>query len=532
MFNDISIHTDNSQIASRGITPSDHPLSTFFSTFGGGIRFNLSYRLDSFAQYDFNSASRDIVDGNFIGELLALGGSAKTANSWSTLSVGMQYKFGNSPVDADWPSVDLRPTTPATTPERDVFEQLEELLARQADFYKREIDDLTSRVDSLEIALQEERERNEQQEERETAPEEDPYAAVLREMQSRIDSLEQALAEERQIQEPPRGEEALIEEQIAEQPEEEAEEYQPQNVIQNIRIQPELIGVNIQQIPLPETLAFVPEVSTEEDTAEESPEPENEEALAEADTEDITIDKKEISFEKLTDDISIVLPPFAPVQTPDSVETITMEDIFNNLNDTSEEEIAEDEEVIAESRDEEIDEPAPEIKLLADSLTIVESLEKLQTPREAADTLIKDTPDVSIESPRPEEKKTDSIKIAELDGDRNVPESDEISDAEETPSSEENLVSETEKPAVSKAETDESESNTIVPDSLRDELALSDLDSDEDLDTPEEEEEQLPADDGSSAPNWPLMAVLAVIAASIIAFLSRFYAGGKDVKKS
>ena len=30
MFNDISIQTDSPEIASRGITPSDHPLSTFF----------------------------------------------------------------------------------------------------------------------------------------------------------------------------------------------------------------------------------------------------------------------------------------------------------------------------------------------------------------------------------------------------------------------------------------------------------------------------------------------------------------------
>lgn len=530
MFNDISINTDNTEIPSRGITPGDHPHSTFFSTFGGGIRFNLSYRIDSFAQYDFNSASRDIVDGNFVGELLALNGSAKTANSWSTVSVGMQYKFGRSPVDADWPSVDLRPTTPATTPERDVFEQLEELLARQADFYKQEIDDLTSRVDSLEIALREEREKNEQQEERDTAPEEDPYAAVLREMQARIDSLEQALAEERQIQEPPHSEETLAQEQVTEQPETAAEKYEPQDVIQNVRIQPEMIGVKIQPAPLPETLVFVPEVSAEEDTANDTTELENG-ALAEGDIEKTTINKKELSFEMLTEEIRIVLPPFSPIQTADSLETINLDDIFTNLNETPEEEV-DDEEVITESRDEEIDEPAPEIKLLADSLTIVESLEKIKTLREPADTLIKDTPDVSIEAPKPEEKKTDSIKITELDGDRNVPESDDAHDAGDKSSAEDDLVSETEIPVVSETETDESESNTIVPDSLRDDLVLRDLNSDENFEIPEEDEEQLPADDRSSAPNWPLMAVIAVIAASIIAFLSRFFVTGKDAKKS
>jgi hypothetical protein len=544
MFNDISIHTENSEIASRGVTPSDHPLSTFFSTFGAGIRFNLSYRLDSFAQYDFNSASRDIVDGNFIGELLALGGSAETANSWSTISVGMQYKFGNSPIDADWPSVDLRPTTPATTPERDVFEQLEELLARQADFYKREIDDLTSRVDSLEIALQEEREGNQQQEERDTAPEDDPYAAVLREMQSRIDSLEQALAEERQIQEPPRNEETIEEEQIAEQIEIDVEEYAPQDVIQNVRIQPEMIGVKIQPMPLPETLAFVAEVSADEDTPDLE-----DETLAEVDIEETNIDIKDVSFETLAEDINFVLPPVKPIQTPDSLETVDFEEIFTNLNKSTEtetragaeEDISEEGEVIAEVSEEEIDEPAPEIKLLADSLTIVESLEKLQTPREPADTLIKDTPDVSIESPRPEEKKSDSITVVELDGERNAPEADEqpyteVETADESAPADDDLISEVEKPDMSEPELDESEANTIVPDSLREDLALSDIDAEEKFEAPEEEldeEEQLPADDNStSAPNWPLMAVIAVVGASIIAFLSRFFAAGKNGDKS
>jgi hypothetical protein len=529
MFNDISIQTDNTQIASRGITPSDHPLSTFFSTFGGGIRFNLSYRLDSFAQYDFNSASRDIVDGNFIGELLALGGSAQTSNSWSTISVGMQYKFGNSPVDADWPTVELRPTTPATTPERDVFEQLEELLARQADFYKREIDDLTSRVDSLEIALQEERAKNEQQEERETTPEEDPYAAVLREMQSRIDSLEQALAEERQIQEPPRNEEQIAEQGPVEL---EAEEYEPQEMIQSVRLQPELIGSTNRPIPLPENLAFVPEKQLDSDDADvvtDIQTPDVDETIAEAEAEEVSIDKKEISFETLTEGINFVLPPFAPVQTPDSSEIVDIEDIFTTL-DKSE---TNSEEVITENRDEEMDEPAPDVKLLADSLTIVESLEKLQSPREPADTLIKGTPDVTIEAPVPEEKRSDSITIVELDSDRKTPVAVDESDAEDKPATDDDMVSETDKPSESKSELNESELDTTVPDSLREDLVLSDLDEEEAVMPDEEmEEEQLPSDDSTEAPNWPLFAVIAVVGASLIALLAKLFSTGKGSDKA
>jgi len=524
MFNDISIQTDSPEIASRGITPSDHPLSTFFSTFGGGIRFNLSYRLDSFAQYDFNSASRDVVDGNFIGELLALGGSAQTANSWSTVSVGMQYKFGNSPVDADWPTVELRPTTPATTPERDVFEQLEELLARQADFYKGEIEDLTTRVDSLEIALQEERQKNQEQEERDTAPEEDPYAAVLREMQSRIDSLEQALAEERQIQEPPRDEEL-----IAEQGEFEAGEYIPQTTIQSVRVQPEMIGIGIQPVQLPEKLAFVPETPSADNNEPDVDSESGDETLAEAETGEVSIDKKDISFETLTERIDFVLPPMMPVESPDSLETVDLEEIFTSLDKAESES---DSEILAENSDEEIDESAEEIKMLADSLTFIESMEKLDSPREPADTLIKGTPDITIEAPVREEKRSDSITIAELDSDRDIPEADEDVDTESRDTNDE-LVSETEKPAPSVSELDNSEANTLVPDSLRDELAFSELDADDAPVTPEDEleEQQLPADDGTQAPNWPLMAVIAVIGASLIAILSRFFFTGKDSDK-
>lgn len=524
MFNDISIQTNNSEVASRGITPSDHPLSTFFSTFGGGIRFNLSYRLDSFAQYDFNSASRDVVDGNFIGELLALGGSAQTANTWSTVSVGMQYKFGNSPVDADWPTVELRPTTPATTPERDVFEQLEELLARQADFYKGEIEDLTTRVDSLEIALQEERQKNQEQEERDTAPEEDPYAAVLREMQSRIDSLEQALAEERQIQEPPRDEEL-----IAEQGEFEAGEYKPQTTIQSVRVQPEMISVGIQPVQLPEKLAFVPETPSVDNNEPDVDSKSGDETLAEAEADEVSIDKKDISFETLTERIDFVLPPMMPVDSPDSLETVDLEEIFTSLDKAESES---DSEILAEKSEEEIDEPAEEVKMLADSLTFIESIEKLDSPREPADTLIKGTPDITIEAPVREEKRSDSITIAELDSDRDIPEADKDVDTESRGTDDE-LVSETEKPAPSVSELDNLEANTLVPDSLRDDLAFSELDADDAPDAPEDEleEQQLPADDGTQGPNWPLMAVLAVIGASLIAILSRFFSTGKDSDK-
>jgi hypothetical protein len=190
MFNNVSINSNNPEINRSEISSRDHPSTTFFTSFGGGIRFNLGPRIDSFAQYEYSSASRDIVDGNFLGELLNLGGSAKTSSSWSAVTVGIQFKFGSGSRDADWPAARRTPAQPPLG-DRDLFREMEEqLIARQAEMYQEEIESLRGLIDSLQANLLTEEEAQETFSEQ--------YANTISEFQSRIDSLEQSIARERE----------------------------------------------------------------------------------------------------------------------------------------------------------------------------------------------------------------------------------------------------------------------------------------------------------------------------------------------
>ena len=189
MFNNVSIDSDRPEINQSSISAKDHPFTSFFTTFGGGVRFNLGPRLDSFAQYEYISSSRDIIDGNFVGELLNLGGAAQSSRSWSAVTVGIQFKFGASSRDSDWPTAPRAPALP-TLGDRDVLRDLEEaLIARQDELLAEEIRSLRILIESLEERrLSEEEARNEFN---------DHYASTIREFQSRITALEEELERER-----------------------------------------------------------------------------------------------------------------------------------------------------------------------------------------------------------------------------------------------------------------------------------------------------------------------------------------------
>lgn len=189
MFNNVSIESDRPEINQSSVSAKDHPFTSFFTTFGGGVRFNLGPRIDSFAQYEYISSSRDIIDGNFVGELLNLGGAAQSSRSWSAVSVGIQFKFGGSSRDADWHVPSRAPALP-TLGDRDVLRELEEaLIARQDELFAEEVRSLRSLIDSLEAQrLSEEEARNALVEH---------YANTLNEFQSRIAALEEELARER-----------------------------------------------------------------------------------------------------------------------------------------------------------------------------------------------------------------------------------------------------------------------------------------------------------------------------------------------
>lgn len=260
MFNDVSIDSEAPEIMNSDVTPADHPFSNFFTTFGGGIRFNLGTRIDSYAQYEYSSASRDIIDGNFIDELLNLGGSSEISNSWNAVTFGIQFKFGSSSVDADWPTVS-RVVAPEPPPERDMFERLEELLARQAEMFQEEIDELSGRIDSLELALLEEQQRSEQlaeqleEEQAEETVQNEEMAQQIQELQQQVAQLESALAAERAEEEQP----TIAEETGKPVDASEREERPRTKAIQRVRVQGEMIGVRQLPQPLPIEIVLVPD---------------------------------------------------------------------------------------------------------------------------------------------------------------------------------------------------------------------------------------------------------------------------------
>lgn len=102
MFNNINIETDRREINQASVSANDHPFTSFFAVLGGGVRFNLLPRIDSFAQYEYILSNRDIIDGGFVGELLNLGRTAQNSKAWSSVKIGIQFKFGKSSRDADW----------------------------------------------------------------------------------------------------------------------------------------------------------------------------------------------------------------------------------------------------------------------------------------------------------------------------------------------------------------------------------------------------------------------------------------------
>lgn len=390
MFNDVSIHSDHPSITQSDVTAADHPFQTFFTTFGGGLRFNLGHRLDSFAQYEYSSASRDIIDGNFIGDLLQLDGSSQISNSWSAVTFGLQFKFGGGNIDADWPTVS-RVIAPEPPPEPSMFERLEELLARQADMFQEEIGQLNERIDSLEVALVEEKQKNEELR-MDAPPPNEQMAEMIRELQQKVAELESALAAENEAPEQPT---------IAQQTEEpkqlpEREERPEQLAIQRVRIQGEKLGVRQVPKPLPIDIVLVPDEPETQDAeliAESVDTPENE--VVEEQPQDLEVDQ---AAETIEDE--------APVEEV-VTETVIEETVTEADKTTEPTEISE---TLAEAdidKTEIVEHDQEDIIKRADSLRVIESIEELDSTDRGmspvrTDVTKPDTADLVI--PKPEEK--------------------------------------------------------------------------------------------------------------------------------
>lgn len=393
MFNDVSIHSEHPSITQSDITAADHPFQTFFTTFGGGLRFNLGHRLDSYAQYEYSSASRDIIDGNFIGELLNLGGSSQISNSWSAVTFGLQFKFGASNVDADWPAV-TRVIAPEPPPERSMFERLEELLARQAEMFQEEINQLTGRIDSLELALLEEKQKNEELE-MEAPPQNEEMAAMIRELQHQVAELESALAAEREDEQP------TIAEQVDEPRGVPSEEQKPEPVaIHRIRIEGEKIGVGKLPPPLPVEIILVPDEPETPDTellAESTDTPEDE--ITEAEPQIVEAEET-ISDDQPMEEIS-------PGEEAEVSETVAEETDAETDQTAEPAEVAE---TLAETeldKTETVEEKREDIIRRADSLRVIESIEELDSTDRGMSPVRSGVtrPDTAdLETPKPQEK--------------------------------------------------------------------------------------------------------------------------------
>jgi OOP family OmpA-OmpF porin len=103
IFNDVTTDVGNTAPGNwtefRG---EDHSETAFFATFGTGLRFNLTKRIDLFAQYDFNISNDDLIDGFRTRPELDIDLNRRTQDSWSSITGGLQIKFGSSDKDADW----------------------------------------------------------------------------------------------------------------------------------------------------------------------------------------------------------------------------------------------------------------------------------------------------------------------------------------------------------------------------------------------------------------------------------------------
>lgn len=90
----------------------NHSETAMFATFGTGVRYNVTKRIDVFAQYDYNISNSDIIDGHRTHSRTLIDQNRRNPDSWSAFTVGVQLKFGNNEKDADWhrytPGIDMR----------------------------------------------------------------------------------------------------------------------------------------------------------------------------------------------------------------------------------------------------------------------------------------------------------------------------------------------------------------------------------------------------------------------------------------
>ncbi|HLR90266.1 MAG TPA: hypothetical protein VK040_04870, partial [Balneolaceae bacterium] len=200
-----------------------------------------------------------------------------------------------------------------------------------------------------------------------------------------------------------------------------------------------------------------------------------------------------------------------------------------------------EEEVLAEVY-EKITEQQPEIRLLADSLTIIHALNELKRGLEEDSTVtVSELPDTKIEEPRrePKEVKAEGV-LAEMLDERAL----KTGVAPEV--AEEDLIVEhpAEEYLKSRSEIMETPADETLPES-EDEFKEADVDTEgpvtldtQDADAPSAADQTLTEDESDaresdvqepeSRSNWPLFALIAALFAALIFYLAKLFKTEKD----
>ena len=102
IFNDVETSMGNPVGGSEAYIGEDHSETAFFATFGTGLRFHLARRIDLFVQYDYNISNDDIIDGHRTRPEQDIDLHRRNQDHWSSITGGIQIKFGSSDRDANW----------------------------------------------------------------------------------------------------------------------------------------------------------------------------------------------------------------------------------------------------------------------------------------------------------------------------------------------------------------------------------------------------------------------------------------------
>lgn len=149
IFNDVTTELNNPTGGYENFIGEDHTETAMYAVFGSGVRFNVAHRIDLFAQYDYHIPNSDIIDGHRTRPEMDIDLHRRNPDPWSSITAGLQIKFGGSDKDADWHYM-----SPGVT--KDEFDRLAQRVGALEDNVAdntARLDGQDQRIDDLEQAL-------------------------------------------------------------------------------------------------------------------------------------------------------------------------------------------------------------------------------------------------------------------------------------------------------------------------------------------------------------------------------------------